>query len=155
MRKILKYTVPGVRADVLGKRDNGKTFILTEMPADQAERWALRVLLAAGNGHKDIVPDGALQAALEGGNNDAAMAKLAAVGFRALFSIPWADAEPLLDEMMACVQYQPEAPGVMPQAIMTGVASQIEDAATRVKLRLKVFELHTGFSVPVGLPTSG
>ena len=27
-------------------RDKGKTFLITELPADQAERWAIRALLA-------------------------------------------------------------------------------------------------------------
>ncbi|MCI0152403.1 DUF3990 domain-containing protein [Paraburkholderia sediminicola] len=30
-------------------RDHGKVFQLTEMPSDQAEKWAIRVLLALGH----------------------------------------------------------------------------------------------------------
>lgn len=145
MRKSIRYTVPGVRTDKIGERDNGKTFVLTEMPADQAERWALRALFAMQMAGVEL-PDDA---------ESAGIAALASVGLKAMTSIPWAVAEPLLAEMMACVQYVPEAAGVAPQAIMEGVASQVEDVKTRFMLRLKVFELHTGFSLPVATPTSG
>jgi hypothetical protein len=36
---------------------------------------------------------------------------------------------------------------------MEGAHSQIEDVTTRLQLRVKVFELHTGFSLPVVPPT--
>jgi hypothetical protein len=54
--------------------------------------------------------------------------------------------------MMACVQYD-HGNGTPLQAIMEGAHSQIEDVTTRLQLRVKVFELHTGFSLPVVPPT--
>ena len=42
-------------------RDAGKSFTLTEMPADQAERWAIRALLALAGAGVDR-PDGAADA---------------------------------------------------------------------------------------------
>jgi hypothetical protein len=144
MRKTLNYTVPGVRSETIGERDNGKTFVLTEMPADQAERWALRLLFAMQAAGVEIPEDA----------QDAGIAALAAVGLKAVTAIRFAEAEPLLAEMMACVRYQ-HAPNQQPQELMTGAASQIEDVKTRLLLRAKVFELHTGFSLPVVPPTSG
>jgi hypothetical protein len=145
MRRQLTFTIPGQPGDTVGTRDNGKTFLLTEMPADQAERWAMRLLL------------GAQQSGVEVPANfqEAGMASVAEVGLRALTGLPWAVAEPLLDEMMGCVQYVPTAAGVGPQALLRGSACQIEDVSTRLKLRLKLFELHTGFSLPESPPTSG
>lgn len=150
MRKTIRYQVPGTRSEDVGARDNGKTFVITEKPADQAERWALRVLLAVGKSGVEL-PSGITAASLQ---NEAGMAVLAAVGFKALLSIPWESAEPLFAEMLDCVQYE-HTPGVPPTRIFEGVNCQVEEAKTFFALRLKVFELHTGFSLPGLAPTSG
>lgn len=142
MRKTERYQVPGTRTDKTGERDNGKSFVVTELPADQAERWALRVLLAMGKGGAEL-PPGVTAESLK---DEAGVAVLAAVGFKALLSIPWADAEPLLSEMLACVQYVTPAGTTTP--LLSGDQCQIEEAKTFTWLRLKVFELHTGFSLP-------
>ena len=125
-------------------RDKGKTFLITELPADQAERWAIRALLA-------LIQSGAVisEDALHAG-----MASLASIGISALGGLTWEAAQPLLDEMFACVQYEHKA-GLGAQDIMEGVSSQIEEVATRLSLRLDVFELHLGFSLPEEPPTSG
>jgi len=141
MRKTLRWTVPGTRAETIGQRDNGKTFLITEMPAEQAEWWFVRAVM----GIRGVdLPDGAL---------DAAPAVIAALGVKALAALSPADAAPLLAEMMACVQYVSPQGAITP--LLSGDACQIEDVMTRITLRLKVLELHTGFSLPVGTPTSG
>ena len=137
-RKTLDYTVPGVRADQLGARDNGKTFRITEMPAAQAFRWATRLMLAASKGGLDLPP----------GTLEAGPAGLAAVGVAALGALSYDDAGPLLDEMLTCVQYVPEAANVAPQRLLGGDACQVEEIKTFALLHAKVFELHTGFSLP-------
>lgn len=144
MRKTLRYTIPGERSEELGQRDNGKTFVITEMSADAAERWALRALFAMQKAGVDVPKDAA----------SAGVAAIAAIGLEAITSIPWNEAEPLLAEMMACVQYE-HREGVPLQPIMQGEVSQIEDVRTRLLLRVKVFELHTGFSMPDVPQTSG
>lgn len=143
MRKTIRYVIPGVRSDKIGSRDAGKVFVLTEMPADQAERWALRALFSMQTAGIEI-PDDAAQAGL---------ASVFQVGLKAITTVPWKEAEPLLAEMMACVQYE-HAPNQPLQRIMDGEQSQIEDVTTRLLLRAKVFELHTGFSLPVAPLTS-
>jgi hypothetical protein len=110
-------------------RDQGKRYQLREMPASQAERWAIRVILAIGKAGIEI-PEGL---ASQG------MAGLAAVGLMSLPRIPFTDAEPLLEEMMACVQ-RIESAITRPL-----VEDDIEEVSTRFKLRKAVFELHTGF----------
>jgi hypothetical protein len=115
-------------------RDHGKTFLITEMAADAAERWAVRALLALSRAGVEL-PDGSVNS----------MAAFASHGFGALGKLNPDDLQPLLDEMMACVKYQAEKG--LPQKILGGEASQIEEVSTRMLLRLKVFELHTGFSV--------
>jgi hypothetical protein len=124
-------------------RDKGKTFILTEMPADQAEAWATRALLALAKAGVDI-PDDA---------SDAGMAGIAQAGIGALAHLSYEQLEPLLAEMWQCVRYQhkPKAPL---QEIISGENSQIEEVKTRVTLRKEVMRLHLGFSQDDSTPTS-
>jgi hypothetical protein len=125
-------------------RDIGKTFELREMPADQAERWANRCLLAFANAGGKL-PDNVLES--DG------MAGLAltwrnalVVGLLAFKNLAWRDVEPLLEEMMPCMQWCP--PGNAPlQPIFPGEDSQIEEVATRYELRYELIQLHLGFSL--------
>lgn len=126
-------------------RDKGKTFILTEMPADQGERWALRALLALTNTGAAI-PEEAL---------GAGMAGLAAVGIQALGMLDSVQVQPLLDELWpVCVRIQPPNEKLMPQEILPGINSQIEEVKTRLEIYRALLKLHTGFSMPAELPTS-
>lgn len=125
-------------------RDKGKTFVLTEMSADQAERWAFRAFLGLVQSGAEIS-----ESSLSSG-----MAGLAAIGVQALGGLRWDVLEPLLEEMWTCVQYE-HAPGRPLQSVVDGINSQIEEVRTRVELRIALFELHLGFSVPELPPTSG
>lgn len=141
MRKTEKWTVPGVRTEKIGQRDNGKTFLITEWPADRFERWAIRGFLAIANAGIEV-PDNLKSLGAAG---------IAALGLRALSKTKADDAEPLLDALMECVEFV-SAAGPMP--LMSGENAQIEDYTTRVQLKKKVFELHTGFLLPVAGLTS-
>lgn len=126
-------------------RDKGKAFLITELPADQAERWAIRAFLGMVQSGVDISPE-----TMQGG-----MAAFAALGVRALGGITWEVLEPLLDEMWTCVEFQPAHSKLPSQSINDGINSQIEEVQTRLALRLAVLELHMGFSLPGESPTSG
>jgi hypothetical protein len=140
--KLIQITAEG--------RDRGKTFMLREMPADQGERWAIRMLLALANGGAKL-PDGVLEAGMAG--LAVTMPALIAVGLRSLAGLRYEDVAPLLDEMMGCVQYIP--PGQLPaQGIMAGEYAQIEEIATRLQLRYEVLQLHVGFSLAGGASTT-
>ena len=106
-----------------------------ELPADQGERWANRVIFAIGSTGVEIPDEIA----------NAGMAGVAALGIGSLLKVPFPIAEPLLDEMFECIQYQ-HKPGAPLQAIMPGNDSQIEEVKTRWRLRMALFELHLGFS---------
>lgn len=118
-------------------RDGGKTFLLTEMSAAEAEKWAIRAVSAIANGGLDIPPD-----VIQMG-----MSALVAIGFRGLLTMGFGDAEPLLDEMMDCVQIVPDPK--KPDIVRPADDEDIEEVTTRLMLRSEVFELHTGFS-PAG-----
>ena len=132
-RKKEIVSIPGERSETVGERDNGKTFVLIEMPSVQGERWAtqaLSLLMKAGLS----LPQGA---------EDAGMAGLAAApldGIPALKALQ----DQSLDAWWECVKYQ-HAPKHPLQAIFPGEACQIEEIATVGLLRMKVLEMHIGF----------
>lgn len=124
-RKTINYTV----ADE--GRDFGKLFVLREMAASQAERWAVRAFLAmARNGIE--VPDGLMEAGMAG---------MASAGLGMLTKIPYDEASVLMDEMFQCVTIQPST-----NITRALVEDDIEEIATRIKLRAAVFKLHVDFS---------
>lgn len=111
-------------------RDAGKTFIIEEAPADQAEWWAIRCFLSIGKSGIDIPDDIASQGV--GG--------LIAYGIKALFKLNPYDAKPLLEEMMECVKLKTSS-----GAIRGLVQDDIEEVKSRFELRKQVIDLHTGF----------
>lgn len=125
-RKVEKYTV------VDEGRDKGKTFQITELPAREAERWALRALLAMSRNGVDLPAD-----ALDSG-----FASLAIMGLNMLGNIKPEDAYELMDKMLECIQYVPDGKGLQPRPL---VESDIEEVATLIRLRGEVLKLHAGF----------
>jgi hypothetical protein len=126
-RKIATYTVSDEG------RDKGKVFILTEMPASQAESWAMRALLALMNGNVELPP----------GFESMGMAGMAEMGIRALAGLSWHVAGPLLDEMWQCVQIQPDPANA--KIIRALIEEDIEEIKTRVMIRAEIWKLHTDF----------
>lgn len=129
-----------VRCEIAG-RDHGKQFFLTELPASQAEEWAMRCFLALAHSGVQVPEDLA----------DSGIAGIAVVGLQALARIPFEEAKPLLDQMMSCVQYMPDPS--KPLIVRAPMEEDIEEASTRIWLRGEVFELHTGFSVAGAIMT--
>jgi hypothetical protein len=123
-------------------RDKGKSFLITEMPADQAERWATRALIALANAGTKL-PDGVLDAGMAG---VASMAGVFVLSLRTLQGLSYDAVGDLLDELMGCVQFQPMA-GAPPQVLFPGENSQIEEVRTRLQLKWEVLQVHTDFSL--------
>lgn len=125
--------------DAEGNRDRGKIFVVTEVPAYQAEKWGNRVYLAMARSGIPIEPEYAAMG----------VAGLFLVGLRALTLTSWADAEPLLDEMMECVTIAlPNNPSVA-RPLMRDL--DIEEIGTYRRLRQEIIELHLGFTIAEGL----
>lgn len=128
-------------------RDQGKHFLIREMSASQAEAWAARALLALGQSGANI-PDGVETMGFAG---------VMAIGVRAFAGLPWHLAEPLLAEMFGCVSFIPDPArplifrGTAPGAVGPMVEDDIEEVATRLRLRDEVIKLHSGFSVSASL----
>ena len=115
-------------------RDIGKHFLITEMPAAQAEKWAMRAYLAMSHARIEV-PQEIVALGIIG---------VAMIGMRAFSESKWIDLEPLADEMMGCVQICPDPNNL---AVVRGlIADDIEEVPTRMFLRKEVLELHAGFT---------
>lgn len=124
-------------------RDAGKAFLITEMDAVRAEKWAARALLAIASSGVDIPPDVLKMGA----------GAVVAAGVRSLMTMAFADAEPLLDEMMQCVAVVPDARKLDVTRPLD--IDDIDEVTTILLLRSEVVELHTGFSVAAFLSNLG
>jgi hypothetical protein len=122
-------------------RDQGKVFLLREMPATQGERWALRAFLAMAKNGVEL-PDG---------TRDAGFAGIASYGLSLIGKLPFEEADALMEEMVRCVTIIPDPAKEFDRSL---VESDIEEIATRVKLRIAVFKLHADFSKAAALSTS-
>jgi hypothetical protein len=117
-----------------GGRDAGRAYLITEMAAGPAEKWAARAFLALSHAKVDVHPE---------------LASLGMVGifltsFMAFRDASWEDIEPLLDEMFTCIRACPN-PGDR-DVTRPLVETDIEEVATRVRLRREALELHAGFT---------
>lgn len=114
-------------------RDAGKVFYIREMSAAQAEWWAIRAGMAMARSGVDL-PDNFA---------DMGIAAMAGTGLKMVSQIPPAEAKPLLDELMECVQCVPDAANQNIKRRL--IDDDIEEIATRLKLRAEVFKLHVDF----------
>jgi hypothetical protein len=118
-----------------GGRDDGKVFFIRELSAMKAERWATRALLALMHAGVEMPDD----------MTDAGFAGIAAVGVRAFARLDFADAEPLMAEMLTCCQIIPDPS--RPQVRRALIEDDIEEVSTLFRLRQEVLSLHLGFSL--------
>lgn len=123
-------------------RDGGKMFLLTEMDAVRAEKWAMRALLLL-RGSDQRVPDSVAGVGWE---------RIAIIGINVFLSgsIKFGELEPLMDEMFECVQIIRD-PKNIEHATPIVSATDIVDVRTRLWLRSEVLRMHTGFSPAVAL----
>lgn len=147
--KIVQITAEG--------RDKGKKFLCVEMAAKPAEKWADRCFLALAASRVDL-PAG-LRTTNGSGRGMRDVATLA----RLVGNIRFPDLEPLIDELMACVRFLPDAadrkyanpedarPFSIPLLDDGTESDHIEEVATRHLLRSEVLDLHVGFTLPAAI----
>lgn len=123
---------PGTR-----NRDKGKLFRLTEWPAATAEKWGMRMLLAAQRGSGELPLDIA----------GVGMEGIAILGINTFLrgTIEPEVLVPLLDELLGCVKAVRDQN--KPEIALDLVDGDIEEVATRMWLRGEVLTLHLNFSV--------
>ncbi len=124
-------------------RDQGKRFFLTEMSALRTEKWAMRAFLALASSGVEVPPDLQKQG----------MQGLLTIGIQALArGVDFYNAEPLLDELLECVQIMPNAvdPNVKRALVSDPLnpdGDDIQEVSTLLKLRAEVLNLHVDFSM--------
>jgi hypothetical protein len=120
-------------------KEKGQHYLITEMPALKAERWAVRALLALAHAGVQM-PDGA---------ESAGMAAIAHAGLQSLQNLDFEEARPLLDEMWTCVSVIPDPkknPSIQRPLVMNEMeGDDIEEITTMWKIREAIFRLHTAF----------
>lgn len=116
-------------------RDSGKAFLLTEMPAMQQLKWGYRAFISLVNAGVSL-PEG---------SGDMGMAVLIGIAFQELKKgLEWEQLEPLIDELMECVQY---IPNPNDKSIVRRIyENDIEEAMTLFALQSEVIKLHTNFT---------
>lgn len=138
MRKTKTITIPGARREgEQGSRDNGKTFLLTEMHAYAAERWANRAALALAHSRVNFATD------FGAGGMSALAAFVATVGH-----VDFAELAPLDAELFTCVQVVPDPARPQFARALQYAGDEnddVEEVATARLLRAEVIALHTNF----------
>ena len=132
-RKTMIYQVP----DEDGNRDAGKRYLIEEMPATRAERWAMRALLALMGGNVDLGD-------VKPGHG---MAGLMSVGMDKLACLDWATVQPLYDELLECVYAlpKPDNEAVRVRQTPAPTHTQVEEVTTQLRQRAEALGLHQGF----------
>jgi len=127
-------------------RDKGKCFVIKEMAALPAEKWAYRLISALAHAGADVNM-------IQG----AGMAGLAAAGIQALPMLNFREMEPLMDEMLGCVSLKPDPyrnPTFTRQLVLNGDDNdEVEEVATLMLLRKHILDLHLRFFAK-GMPSN-
>ena len=131
-------------------RDNGKSFLVTEMPVIKADKWANTALLAMMRGGVDVggvnfdligntlMPSDAPKIDVSGG-----MLELARISIAGLGNVTENVGQSLLDQLIEdCVQVVPTGGAARP---MLSIDDEIEDLKTLWTLRKEAFILHIDF----------
>jgi hypothetical protein len=113
-------------------RDAGKRFLLEEMPALRAERWARRAIGAMSRQELDVREE---------------FGKLGFYGFyllglQALAGGDMGAIDGLMDEMLTCIRIQESESVIRP----LGGDGDIWELSTLYRLRKELVELHMGFT---------
>lgn len=110
-------------------RDKGKTFIITELPALDIERWTVRLVLALGK-HGVNLP---------GVQADSGFAGIAGVLWALVAQVSPDEAESLMATMLAGLKIDE---GKITRDL---VADDIEEPETLLQIRMAWVDLHSGF----------
>jgi hypothetical protein len=124
----IKVTEPGERPN----RDGGKTYLLTEMPALVAERWARHAIAACSRNDLNVKDEVA----------KLGMLGFYLVGFQALAGGDVDAVDALMDQMLPCIKIVESETVTRP----LGGDGDISEVSTLYILRKELIELHMGFT---------
>lgn len=115
-------------------RDAGKTFLITEMPLLQADRWAQQALFALARSGIET----------QQFDEDEGMLGMAKVALNAISHIDPLVSNELMNELLTCVQIVPSG-GVARDLIFDDDSGDIEDVKTLFMLRKEALLIHLDF----------
>ena len=119
-------------------RDEGKLYLIREMPARAGVRWAVKLFAALINAGVKV-PDEMVRSGMAG---------VAAMGFDSISNLRATDAQVLLDELIGCVQIVRDKRH--PEKSFDMVSDEdVEEITTYFQLAREVFKLHINFSQAV------
>lgn len=110
-------------------RDKGKTFVVTELPALDIERWTVRLVLALGKNGVN----------LPGVQADSGFAGIAGVLWALMAQVSPEEAETLMAKMLDGLKIDE---GKIVRELVT---DDVEEPETLLQLRMAWVELHAGF----------
>lgn len=134
-----------ITIDKADSRDFGKSFGITEMPAEQAADWFFRAMQHVARSGVDVPPNifaaGPLGFVTMG----------IGTALTSLSKAPWEDVKPLLQELKACVTSFVPPNGTVPVTQNQVIWTQVEEPETVFKLYHDILSLHLGFSIAARL----
>lgn len=128
-------------------RDQGKSFLITEMPVTKADKWANTALLAMMRGGVDVgnVDFGSVRDSITGQSIDptGGMLELARISIAGLGNVTEQVGQDLLDQLINdCIKVVSSS-GVARELL--SIDEEIEDLKTLWVLRKEAFLLHIDF----------
>lgn len=136
-RKILEVVIDG-------GRDNGKKFVITEMAAIPAAKWAFRAFLAISRSGTSAIKE-ALNFDFEDADwqSKATLCEIASLGIGIFGAMNFAESEPLIDDLFNCIKIMPDPK--VPLVTRHLIEDDIEDPTTYLRLQKDAFMLHIDF----------
>lgn len=125
-------------------RDDGKKFVIEEMAAIPAAKWAFRAFLAVSRSGKSAIKE-ALNFDFEDADwhSQATLCELASLGIGIFGAMDFAESEPLIDDLFSCIKIMPDPR--QPLVTRQLINDDIEDPTTYLKLQKDAFMLHIDF----------
>ena len=125
-------------------RDKGKEFCITEMAARPAHKWAMRAIFAVMNAGLEVPEEYAESgfaglAALVGSGDK----ELLVMFLRTLGKVDVTIAEPLLDELLTCVEVVPDP--AKPNVRRKLFDEDVEEVGTYFALQKEALMVHMAF----------
>lgn len=133
--KTLVWQAPQTISGNRPSRDAGKYYLLTEMTAAKAEKWAARAFMTLSRSGVDVPP----------GIASLGIIGVFMVSFQAFRYASFVEIEPLMDEMMGCIQALPDPGNALKSRPL--IDTDTEEIETRWELRREILELHAGFTI--------
>ena len=122
-------------------RDAGKTFRITEMPAEKGEFWAFRLIGVLLDADKDGELTGL--AKIASGNMETVAAAGMSLVLKIMLKSDPEKLKPLMDEMKSCWSFKADSDGK--DFVRKLEKDDIKEISTFVYLRAKTLEFHLSF----------